>query len=98
MSIALALVATGTGGRTGSPLDPMYALAARIRSAQSDDDLAAIEEEIDNIIKAELKKYAKGESQAMDAAALSLAAQRLEYLINYRRERLEAGAPSIATT
>jgi TRAP transporter TAXI family solute receptor len=88
----------GTGGKPASPLDPMYALAGRIRSAQSEDDLAAVEQEIDNIIKAELKKYGKGEAQALDAAAVSLAAQRLEHLINYRRSRIEAGAPSVAAT
>jgi hypothetical protein len=73
-------------------------LAGRVRSARSEEDLDAIEQEIDNILKAELKKYARGESQALDAAALSLAAQRLEHLINYRRSRIEAGAPSIAAT
>jgi hypothetical protein len=88
----------GTNSKPASPLDPMYALAGRVRNARNEEDLEAIEHEIDNILKAELKKYAKGEAQALDAAALSLAAQRLEHLINYRRGRIEAGAPSIAAT
>jgi hypothetical protein len=33
----------------------------------------------------------------MDAAALSLTAQRLEHLIDYRRVRLEAGAATPAS-
>jgi TRAP transporter TAXI family solute receptor len=88
----------GGNGKPPGPLDPMYALAGRVRNARNEEDLEAIEQEIDNIIKAELKKYAKGESQAMDAAALGLAAQRLEHLINYRRSRIETGAPPIAVT
>jgi protein gp37 len=68
------------------------------RSARNEEDLEKIEQEIDNILKAELKKYAKGESQALDAAALGLAAQRLEHLINYRRNRIEAASPPIAAT
>ena len=76
----------------------MHALAGRVRNARSEAELATIEEEIDNILKAELAKYAKGESQALDAAAFSLAAQRLEHLIHYRRSALEAGAPAIAAT
>jgi predicted RNase H-like nuclease len=47
-------------------VDPLYALAGPIRDARSEADLNAIEEKIDNIIKAELAKYAKGESQAAD--------------------------------
>jgi TRAP transporter TAXI family solute receptor len=88
----------GGSGSAASPLDPMYSLAGRVRNAQSEADLTMIEEEIDNILKRELAKYSKGESQAMDAAALSLAAQRLEHLIHYRRSALEAGHPSAATT
>jgi hypothetical protein len=76
----------------------MYALAGRIRQAQNEADLASIEQEIDNLLKAELARYAKGQGQAMDAAALSLAAQRLEHLIDNRRSRLEAGAATAASS
>ena len=72
-------------------MDPLFSLAGAIRDARSEADLIAIEEKIDNIIKAELAKYAKGERQVADSAALSLATQRLENLIHYRRTRLPAG-------
>ena len=91
-------VGFGAASRAGSPLDPMHALAGRVRNARSEAELAQIEEEIDNILKAELARYAKGQSQAMDAAALSLAAQRLEHLIHYRRSTLAAGLLSAAAT
>jgi hypothetical protein len=86
----------GANGRAASPLDPLYALAGRIRSAENEADLAAVEEELDNILKTELTKHAKGNIQAADAAALSLAAHRLEYLINYRRNILAARQGAIA--
>jgi TRAP transporter TAXI family solute receptor len=89
-------VGSGGNGRAASPLDPLYALAGRIRAAQSEDELATVEEELDNILKLELTKYAKGNIQAADAAALSLAAHRLEHLIDYRRNALTARPGAIA--
>jgi TRAP-type uncharacterized transport system substrate-binding protein len=84
----------GLGGRGqgGTPLDPLYALARRIRESKSDDELVGIEDEIDSILKAELAKTAKGEETALDPGILSLAAHRLENLIHYRRSVL-VGAP-----
>jgi hypothetical protein len=83
----------GANKAIGSPLEPLYALAGEIRKAGSEADLVAIEEKLDNILKSELSKHAKGELQAGDAAGLSLAAHRLEYLISYRRSQLDAGHP-----
>jgi hypothetical protein len=57
--------------------------------------LSAIEEKIDNIIRAQLHRYSKGKGRASDAAALSLTAQRLEHLIQYRRSRLSAADPQV---
>ncbi|WP_213287344.1 TAXI family TRAP transporter solute-binding subunit [Bradyrhizobium sp. sGM-13] len=68
-----------------SPLDQLYALAGRIRLARSEADLDLIEEDIDSILQHELTRYSKGDFQAGDAAALSLAARRLEHLVNFRR-------------
>jgi TRAP transporter TAXI family solute receptor len=73
----------------GNPLEPLYALAGQIREAGSEADLVTIEEKLDHILKSELAKYAKGDLQPGDAAALSLAAHRLEYLITYRRSKLD---------
>jgi TRAP transporter TAXI family solute receptor len=84
-------ISSGSHGKVENPMDPLFSLAGAIRDARSEADLTAIEEKIDNIIKAELAKYAKGERQVADSAALSLAAQRLENLIHYRRTRLPAG-------
>jgi NMT1-like family len=73
------------------PMNSLFSLAGPIRDARSEADLNAIEERIDEILKAELVKHEKGERQVADSAALSLAAQRLEHLIEYRRTRLTAG-------
>ncbi len=88
LAAAWKFVGLGASKKSAVSLDPLYDLAGPIRDARSEADLAAIEERIDNIIKAELTKDAKAENQAADTAALSLAAQRLEHLINYRRSRL----------
>ena len=76
-------------GEAKSPLNVLYALAQRIRHADNEAELGAVEEDIDNILKAELAKHAKGESDASNASALALAAHRLEHLINHRRSLLQ---------
>jgi TRAP transporter TAXI family solute receptor len=80
----------GTGTEAESPLNRLYALADRIHNAQGVSDLAMVEEEIDNILKAELAKFAKGDADVTEAAALGLAAHRLEHLINNRRSTFQA--------
>ena len=75
----------GTGTEAESPLNRLYALADQIHHAQGVSDLTVVEEEIDNILKAELAKFAEGDADVAEAAALGLAAHRLEHLINNRR-------------
>ena len=67
------------------PLNRLYALAARIRAAEDEAELVEIEVTIDEILKSELERYAGGETEAGEAAALSLATHRLEYIISQRR-------------
>jgi TRAP-type uncharacterized transport system substrate-binding protein len=71
-----------------SVLEPLHALAGPIRHARSEAELGAIEEEIDDIISTQLRSPPNGKNRAANAAALSLAAQRLERLIQYRRAML----------
>lgn len=68
----------------------LYALTDRIANAGSEADLADVEQHIDEILKQELTKTESGESEASEAAVLSLATHRLEYLISQRRKMLEA--------
>lgn len=70
------------------PLNRLYALTDKIRQARSETQLTDIERSIDDIIRAELESYAGGKASAGDAAALSLATHRLEYLIGRRRASL----------
>jgi TRAP-type uncharacterized transport system substrate-binding protein len=83
-------------GESEAPLDALYALARRIRKAGSVAELAAIEEEIDNILRAQRAKAATGDETAVDAATLNVVAHRLENLIHDRRVALERG-PVIAS-
>jgi TRAP-type uncharacterized transport system substrate-binding protein len=80
-------------GRSESeaPLDALYALSRRIRKAGTDVELSAIEDEIDNILRAQRAKAATGDETAVDAATLNVAAHRLENLIHDRRMALERG-------
>jgi TRAP-type uncharacterized transport system substrate-binding protein len=71
-----------------SVLEPLHALAGPIRHARSEAELGAIEEEIDDIVSTQLRSHPNGKNRAANAAALSLAAQRLERLIQYRRAML----------
>jgi hypothetical protein len=74
-----------------APLDALYALARRIRKADTEAELAAIEDEIDNILRAQRAKAATGDETAVDAATLNVAAHRLENLIHDRRAALAKG-------
>ena len=74
------------------PLNRLYALAGQIRKARNENELAAVEESIDEIVRVELERYAGGTSEAGDAAALSLATHRLEYLVHRRRAVFDGDA------
>jgi TRAP-type uncharacterized transport system substrate-binding protein len=77
------------------PLDALYALVRRIRKADTEAALQTIEDEIDDILKAQRAKAAAGDESAVDAATLNVAAHRLENLIHDRRQIL-ANGPAIA--
>src|ERR1700721_721974 len=81
--LGLGQPATGQG-----PLDSLYALARRIRNARTEAELSDIEEEIDDILKAQRAKSADGDENAVDDATLNAAAHRLESLIHDRRTML----------
>jgi TRAP transporter TAXI family solute receptor len=66
----------------------MNGLADQIKAATGDTELAGIERNIDEILKAELEKYSEGEAKAAECAALQLATHRLERLISQRRAGL----------
>ena len=67
------------------PLMRLHALTDQIRKSSSEADLAETEGRIDAILKGELEKYATGNAEAAETAALGLATHRLEHLIAQRR-------------
>jgi TRAP-type uncharacterized transport system substrate-binding protein len=75
------------------PLDTLYGLARRIRGVNSENELSGIEEEIDNILRAERLKAEAGDENAVDAATLNVVAHRLENLIHDRRMLLMSKPP-----
>lgn len=68
-------------------LDALYELGRRIRHADHDAELAAIENEIDEVLRAQRRR---ADEDALDAATLNVAAHRLENLIHDRRAALAA--------
>jgi TRAP-type uncharacterized transport system substrate-binding protein len=78
------------------PLDSLYALGRRIRKAGTEAELSDIEEEIDDILKAQRARSAAGDERAVDDATLNVAAHRLESLIHDRRAML-AKRPGIVS-
>src|SRR5205814_155181 len=54
------------------PLDSLYALGRRIRKADSETELLDIEEEIDDILKAQRSKSASGDETAVDEGTLNV--------------------------
>jgi TRAP-type uncharacterized transport system substrate-binding protein len=86
----------GNPATSEGPLDSLYALGRRIRNAGSDAELLDIEEEIDNILKAQRARSATGDESAVDDATLNVAAHRLESLIHDRRAML-ATRPTVAS-
>ena len=71
-------------------------MARRIRNVNTEAELSVIEEEIDNILRAERAKAADGDENAVDAVTLNVAAHRLESLIHDRRAML-AKRPAVAS-
>jgi TRAP-type uncharacterized transport system substrate-binding protein len=89
--LGLGQPATGQG-----PLDSLYAMGRLIRKAGTEAELADIEEEIDDILKAQRAKSAGGDENAVDDATLNVAAHRLESLIHDRRTML-AKRPAVVS-
>ena len=71
-------------------LDSLYALGRKIRSAENESDLSEIENQIDEVLRAQRARASAEEEDALDAATLNVAAHRLENLIHDRRAALAA--------
>src|SRR5713226_550811 len=96
LATAWKFLGIGNPATSEGPLDSLYALGRRIRTADSEAELVDIEEEIDNILKAQRAKSASGDESAVDDATLNVAAHRLESLIHDRRAVL-AKRPAVAS-
>jgi TRAP transporter TAXI family solute receptor len=74
----------------------LYALVGKINEVRSETDLAAIEQEIDEILKVELAKCSAGQVDTGEMSAINMASQRLQYLMAQRRLTLNgAGAAAL---
>ena len=78
-------------------LDRFCCLPAQIRKVEDEAELSLIEEEIDNILRAQLAKSVGRDEGSSDLAALIAAVQRLDNLIYQRRQLLAIKAATINT-
>ena len=74
----------------------LYALVEKINEAKSETELAAIEQQFDDILKEGLKKVSAGKVDEGEISAISLASQRLQYLLSQRRIALNGGNAALA--
>jgi hypothetical protein len=73
-------------------LDSLYALGRRIRDAENEADLLAIENQIDEVLRGQ-RASAMEDEGTLDAATLNVAAHRLQNLIHDRRAALAGFSP-----
>jgi TRAP-type uncharacterized transport system substrate-binding protein len=96
LAAAWKFLGLGNPATSEGPLDSLYALGRRIRNAGTEAELSDIEEEIDDILKAQRARSADGDESAVDEATLNVAAHRLEGLIHDRRAML-AKRPAVVS-
>ena len=75
---------------TQTTLDALCGLPGRIRKIDNEAELAAIEDDVDAVLRAQLLKSAEQEEGASDATVLIAAAYRIDNLIHHRRTLLLA--------
>jgi TRAP-type uncharacterized transport system substrate-binding protein len=78
---------------TQSALDALCGLPARIRKADDEAELEAIEDEVDIIVRTQLLKSADKDDSTSETQALIAAAHRVDNLIHHRRTMLAAKTP-----
>src|ERR1700760_4454099 len=81
--------------RAQTSLDTLCGLPGRVRKADDEAELAAIEEEIDTILRAQLARSADSEESASETQALIAAAHLLDNLIHHRRIALARRTPAV---
>jgi hypothetical protein len=86
-----------SGEATQSTLDALGGLPGRVRKADDETELRAIEEEVDAIVRAQLVKSISGDDSGSDTSVLIAVAHRLDNLIHHRRTLLAERASPIGS-
>ena len=73
----------------------LYALVGKINEVKSEAELATIEQQIDEILKDGLEKCSAGKVEPGEMGAISLASQRLQYLMAQRRLTLNGTSSTL---
>jgi TRAP-type uncharacterized transport system substrate-binding protein len=88
LAAAWQFLRSGKLGTGAEPLDMLYALGQRIRLAATESELSEIENQIDEVLRAQRAMTETEGDNTLDAATLNVAAHRLENLIHDRRALL----------
>jgi TRAP-type uncharacterized transport system substrate-binding protein len=86
-----------SGETTQTTFDALCGLPGRIRKIDNETELAAIEDDVDAVLRAQLLRSVEQEEGASDTAVLIAAAHRIDNLIHHRRTLLAARASPIET-
>jgi TRAP transporter TAXI family solute receptor len=73
----------------------LYSLVRKINEAKSESELSAIEQQVDEILKVELENCSSGKVDSGEMSAISLASQRLQYLMAQRRLTLNGASAAL---
>src|SRR5215813_196410 len=92
LAAAWQFLRSGESQTKEAALDSLYALGKKIRNADKESDLSEIENQIDEVLRAQRARAASDDENALDAATLNVAAHRLENLIHDRRAALAPNA------
>jgi hypothetical protein len=76
-------------------VNTLYAMPRRIRTAETEADLTNLEDEVDELLTAQLASAHNGDAGALDVTAINSTAHRLESLIHYRRLALASRRTSV---
>jgi TRAP-type uncharacterized transport system substrate-binding protein len=79
----------------GVALNALCVLPARIRNSGTEAELAAVENEVDDIVRAQLMHATASDESAAETSALMSAAHRLDNLVHHRRTVLWSGYPRL---
>jgi TRAP transporter TAXI family solute receptor len=83
-------------GETTTDRNKILAMISKVRTAESAEELLAMQREVDTIIRGTLESHDDGAIDEEDLAAFSLVLELFHHAVAERRAEMEAGTPEVA--